>query len=78
MDKKFAFTAVVKRVVIDDITLHVKADSEEAAREKAFEFLHDFPRPSTVEGVSHAYIENREQNDEQVISLELEQDKGIA
>lgn len=78
MDKKFAFTAVVKRVVTDDITLHVKAESEEAAREKAFEFLHDFPRPSMVEGVSHAYIENRTQNDEEVVTLELEKDVGIA
>lgn len=78
MEKKFAFTAIVKRVVTDDITLHVKADTEQEARDKAMEFLHIFPKASDIEGVTHAYIENREQNDGQVVYLEIEEDRGIA
>lgn len=77
MNKKFAFSAVVSRVVTDDITLYVSAGSEAEARSKATEFLHDFPKESIVEGVSHAYIENREQSDIQITSLEIEQDRGV-
>jgi len=76
MTRKFPFRAVVKRVVTDDILVHVKADTEEEAYSKAMEFLHIFPQPSDIEGVDFAYIENRDQSDATVVALELEEDEG--
>ena len=68
-ERPYAFSAVVRRVVLDNIRLTVRAENPNVAHDKAREFLADFPEESSVEGVDYAYIENRENMSSEVLDL---------
>lgn len=75
---KFAFEAVVKRVITDTITLNVEAKDELTALAKAEEVLRHFPEGHNVPGVDYCYIENRVNGDVEIISIEDQKDHGVA
>ncbi len=68
-DKPFHFAAVVRRTVMDNITLTVRALNPSEAHDKAKEFLREFPSPASVDGVIYGYIDNRENLDSDVLDL---------
>lgn len=70
--RPFTFAAVVRRTVMDNISLTAWGLNPEEARERAREFLKDFPEKSYVEGVDYAFIENRENLDAEVLDLDLQ------
>lgn len=67
---KYPFKATVQRVVTDEITIVVEADSEQEASDKAHDVLLVYPGGHIVEGVGYCYVENRHNGDASVISLE--------
>lgn len=67
--QKFIFTGEVRRTVVDSITVVVHDTDEEAAAQKAKNVLETFPKPSDAD-VRYCYIENREQLDSEILSLE--------
>lgn len=71
-ERPYHFVAVVRRVVMDNIRLTVRAENPIVGRDKAEKFLSVFPEPSDVEGVDYGYIENRENLDTEVLDLGLD------
>lgn len=76
--RKFALEATIKRVVIDTVSLHVEADNEDEAYEKARQTLSVFPDPVDVDGIPYCYIENRENCEAEIINIKEEEDRGVA
>ena len=71
-ERPYPFVSVVRRVVLDNIRLTVRAENPKVAKEKAKKFLSEYPSKSYVEGVDYAFIENRENLDSEVLDLELD------
>lgn len=57
--KEFYFTAEVKRLVTDTISLSVKADSLDEALQIADDVLQVYPEEHNLPGVGYVFIENR-------------------
>lgn len=72
--RPYAFAAIVRRTVLDNIRFTVRAPNAEEARDKAEKFLSQFPDKTTVDGIDYAYIENRENMESEVV--DLSPDKG--
>ena len=70
-EQPFLFSAVVRRTVLDNIRCTVRASNPEEAKDKAREFLSQYPEESNVEGVDYAYIDNRENMSAEVLDLDL-------
>lgn len=67
---KYKLQALVRRTVIDTISLDVEAKSPDEALSKATRVLESFPSEHSVEGCSYAYIENRQNQDSEVLEIE--------
>ena len=70
--KQFSFVAVVRRTVLDNVRLKVRARGPKEAYEKAEKFLSVFPEPSDVDGIDYGYIENRMNVDTETLELDFE------
>lgn len=71
-ERSYSFVAVVRRVVLDNVRLNVRATNPIVARDKADKFLESFPDKTDVEGVDYAFIENREHMSAEVLDLSQE------
>lgn len=69
--RPYSFAAVVRRVVLDNVTVSAWGANPEEARDRAKVFLSTFPEPTDGEGVDYAFIDNRENLDAEVLELEL-------
>ncbi len=78
MASVYPLQAVVKRIVIDHITLAVEAETSEEAYEKAEQVLLSFPKAHTVPGVGYCFIEHRANGDIDILSLEEQEEHGEA
>lgn len=65
----YPLIAKVKRIVVDTITLNIRADSELEAFFIAEKALVKFPGPHSEEGISYCYIEDRETVDAEVLEI---------
>lgn len=65
----YPLIAKVKKIVIDTVTLNVKADSELEAFYVAEKALAKFPAEHSEEGISYCYIENRETLDTEILEI---------
>lgn len=72
----FPLVAVTTRVVTDTILLRVKASTLEEARDKAMVVLKRYPDAHEEDGVDYVYINNRENGESEVHSLELNMEDG--
>lgn len=76
--KRFPFVATVRRVVTDTVVLSVNARSLREATDKAQQALERFPAPHDVPGVNHMYIENRENEAGDILTLEEMKEHTVA
>lgn len=67
--KKYKLKALVKRTVVDSISVDVTAGSLTEAYKRAEAALKVFPKPHEVADVNYIYIENRDNKENKVISL---------
>lgn len=75
---RYQLKAVVKRVVLDTISLAVDAENINDALEKGRRVLDSFPDPHHVPDVPYCYIENRENCHTELISLDEKEERGVA
>lgn len=78
MSRSFLLTGIVKRVVMDEVTLQVEADSELEAFGKASRVLETFPDKHFMDGVPYVFIENRTTISTSVDDIYQKKDKGVA
>ncbi len=74
----YKLEATVVRTVTDDISIHVEAASEGEAKETAFKVLMRFPDDHKEDGVNYCYLNSRTPGGIDMISLDLEEEKGVA
>lgn len=67
--RTYEATGIVKRTVIDTITVRVKVEDETEVPEKASLVLASFPKEHHQEGASYCYIENRDNVDTEVLEI---------
>ena len=65
----YPLIAKVKKIVVDTVTLNVKADSELEAFYIAEKALAKFPEEHDEEGISYCYVENRETLDTEILEI---------
>lgn len=68
----YPLAAVTTRTVTDTVLLKVKAESLEEARNKAMAALRFYPDGHDEDGIDYCYINNRENGQAEVHSLELD------
>lgn len=69
---EYSLVGRTKRTVVDTVSLKVIAVSREDAKEKARLVLEQYPDAHEVDGVSYCYIENRENGEPEVLSVEVD------
>ena len=80
MNKKtFEFTGYVRRRVVDEITIVIKADTEDEAYKEAWDALAIYPAPlEDGSNIPSIYIESRDSQDVEVIGLTPREEKSFA
>lgn len=78
MSRSYLLTGIVKRVVMDEVTLQVEADTELEAFGKASRVLETFPEKTYMDGVPYVFIENRTTISTSVDDIYQKKDKGVA
>lgn len=74
---KFKLIGVVDKSYQDTITMTVEADSLLEAHQKGRDFLCQFPKSVTVEGVTRPSIDNRDYKYSKVVSCRIQKGKEL-
>lgn len=75
---RFPLKAVTKRVVTDTVSVVVEAKTLDSAIDRARQALDKYPNEHEVPGISFCRVENRENGDVNILSIEEEEDYGVS